>query len=58
MTPGNHRRFNQLKEAALNLGMSEGDANFYARQSLIRENEIGQWIVVPRSTEALASNTP
>lgn len=58
MTPGNQRRFNQLKEAALNLGMSEGDANFYAKQSLSRENEIDQWVVVPRSTEALASDTP
>lgn len=52
LTPGNRRRLKQLREAALNLGMSESHANHYAIETLNRELEIGDWMVVPKSAEA------
>lgn len=51
MTPGNRRRFLQLYEAALNLGMSKNEANHYANDALKRELEHGDWQVVAKSTE-------
>lgn len=51
MKPGSLRRFRQLYEAALNLGMSESDANHYANDALKRELEHGDWQVVPQSAE-------
>lgn len=35
-----YRRFLALYEAALNLGMTEGDALFYASEALARETAV------------------
>jgi hypothetical protein len=58
MSPGNKRRYAQLYDAALNLGMSKQDAQFYATQALAKELAHGDWKVVPISTEALANDAP
>lgn len=55
--PGNRRRFDQLYNAALNLGMSESDARFYADKALTEELRTGEWRVTPQSAEALANDT-
>lgn len=55
---GSQRRLIQLYEAALNLGMGDSDAKFYAQQALERETANGEWRVVPRSAEALANDCP
>lgn len=51
MKPGNRRRFEQLYEAALNLGMTANHAKFYATEALNKELEIGEWQVAPQSAE-------
>lgn len=53
MKPGNRRRLEQLYEAALNLGMSAHDAQFYATEALNKELEGGEWQVVPQSAEGM-----
>lgn len=53
MRPGNRRRLEQLREAALNLGMRDEDARHYAEKAMIREMQSGDWNIVPQSTEAL-----
>lgn len=52
LLPGERRRFRQLTEAALNLGMSHKDAQHYAIEALKREMQIGDWRIVPQSAEA------
>jgi hypothetical protein len=52
LTPGNKRRFRQLFEAALNLGMREDHAAFYATEALKCELESGSWMIAPESAEA------
>lgn len=37
------RRLRQLREAALNLGMSQAAAAYYATKALEREEETGAW---------------
>lgn len=55
---GDERRFRQLVDAALNLGMRLADAEFYARDALAREKMSGEWRIAPRSAEALANEGP
>ncbi len=57
-SPGNIRRFRQLYEAALNLGMSESDARYYASDTLNKELSTGEWRVSPQSAEAKANDVP
>lgn len=54
----NQRRFQQLLDAALNLGMKCSDAKFYAQQALAREASVGEYRTVPQSAEALANGCP
>lgn len=56
LTPGNNRRFRQLYEAALNLGMRPEHARHYAAEALKREMEMGDWHITPRSAEASHDN--
>lgn len=39
-TVSHKRRFGQLKEAALNLGMNDKDASFYAAEALAHETAV------------------
>lgn len=39
---GQDRRLRQLFEAALNLGMSRKDAEFYAKQALAKETQANE----------------
>lgn len=52
------RRLRQLREAAINLGMSQAAAAYYAAKALEREEETGDWRVVPRCTEGIANDVP
>jgi hypothetical protein len=58
MKSARNRRMYQLREAALNLGMSEQDASFYAARVCEQEEENGEWRVTPRSAEGLANDQP
>ncbi len=51
-------RLEQLYDAALDLGMSKTDAEFYARDALAREKRYGEWRRVPQSAEGLANDCP
>lgn len=56
LTPGNNRRLSQLKEAALNLGMSEDHARHYAAEALAQEMKVGDWRITPQCAEAQHGN--
>lgn len=52
LLPGERRRLRQLTEAALNLGMNDKDARYYAAEALRREMQVGTWRIAPQSAEA------
>lgn len=56
--PADRRRLVQLYNAALDLGMSKTDAEFYAREALTKEKMTGEWSTRPHSAEALANDHP
>lgn len=58
MRTADQRRLEQLYAAAINLGMSKADAEFYARDALAREKQRGEWRCVPQSAEGLANDHP
>jgi len=58
LSPGNMKRWRQLCNAALNLGMRNSDAVFYANRVLCDEMERGDWSITPNAAEAVANDQP